>query len=555
MKKTLLYILACLFVITGCITNDIPYPVVVPHIMSFAVADAVDVQIDAENQVITVHFAETTDMRRVEIRSIEFDEQEASLVKNIVGFHDFTTPFKFTVRTYDDYVWTVKGVRNVERYFTVKGQIGASVIDEFNCRAVAIVGVKNELTDIEVTSLKLGPEGLTQYSVPMSQMRDFTDGLSVEVTAFGQTEVWTLYIEKTETSVEISKVNPWTTEAYITSLGVAGVDNGFMYREKDSQNWIAVAESDITADGGTFVAHIKGLKPETAYQVYAISGEDKTEVADFVTAPDTAIPNGSFEYASKVAGKDYYKFYDPDCGVADGSYMFWGSGNGEGSEGVNGSANMGIVITYIDTNDKVDGKQSVRAQTSQMAGILAAGNLFTGQFAGLVGTSGGKVNFGRPWTVRPKALKLYCKYTTGVMDIVRGAPSGVTLVKGETYDRADIKVAFGYWDYRKYGGTKNSPVHVNTTDASTFVDFATDKSTVGYGNIKIHHNGYILNGGEMVSAATDKWIEYTVPIEYRDLETLPTHIIISCAASQFGDYFSGCSSSKLWLDKFELIYE
>ena len=555
MKKTLLYILACLFVITGCITNDIPYPVVVPHIMSFDVADAVDVQIDAENQVITVHFAETTDMRRVEIRSIEFDEQEASLVKNIVGFHDFTTPFKFTVRTYDDYVWTVKGVRNVERYFTVKGQIGASVIDEFNCRAVAIVGVKNELTDIEVTSLKLGPEGLTQYSVPMSQMRDFTDGLSVEVTAFGQTEVWTLYIEKTETSVEISKVNPWTTEAYITSLGVAGVDNGFMYREKDSQNWIAVAESDITADGGTFVAHIKGLKPETAYQVYAISGEDKTEVADFVTAPDTAIPNGSFEYASKVAGKDYYKFYDPDCGVADGSYMFWGSGNGEGSEGVNGSANMGIVITYIDTNDKVDGKQSVRAQTSQMAGILAAGNLFTGQFAGLVGTSGGKVNFGRPWTVRPKALKLYCKYTTGVMDIVRGAPSGVTLVKGETYDRADIKVAFGYWDYRKYGGTKNSPVHVNTTDASTFVDFATDKSTVGYGNIKIHHNGYILNGGEMVSAATDKWIEYTVPIEYRDLETLPTHIIISCAASQFGDYFSGCSSSKLWLDKFELIYE
>ncbi len=555
MKKTLLYILACLFVITGCITNDIPYPVVVPHIMSFDVADAVDVQIDAENQVITVHFAETTDMRRVEIRSIEFDEQEASLVKNIVGFHDFTTPFKFTVRTYDDYVWTVKGVRNVERYFTVKGQIGASVIDEFNCRAVATVGVKNELTDIEVTSLKLGPEGLTEYSVPMSQMRDFTDGLSVEVTAFGQTEVWTLYIEKTETSVEISKVNPWTTEAYITSLGVAGVDNGFMYREKDSQNWIAVAESDITADGGTFVAHIKGLKPETAYQVYAISGEDKTDVADFVTAPDTPIPNGSFEYASKVAGKDYYKFYDPDCGVADGSYMFWGSGNGEGSEGVNGSANMGIVITYIDTNDKVDGKQSVRAQTSQMAGILAAGNLFTGQFAGLVGTSGGKVNFGRPWTVRPKALKLYCKYTTGVMDIVRGAPSGVTLVKGETYDRADIKVAFGYWDYRKYGGTKNSPVHVNTTDASTFVDFATDKSTVGYGNIKIHHNGYILNGGEMVSAATDKWIEYTVPIEYRDLETLPTHIIISCAASQFGDYFSGCSSSKLWLDKFELIYE
>ena len=554
MKKTLLYILFGIFFITGCITNDIPYPVVVPHITSFDVANAVDVEIDSDNRVITVHFAETTDMRRVEVRSVEIDEQEASVVGNVVGYHDFTTPFKFTVRTYDDYLWTVRGVRNVNRYFTVKGQIGASVIDPYNCRAVATVGVKADLADIEVTSLKLGPEGLTDYSLSLSQMKDFTDGLSIEVTAFGLTEVWNLFIEQTELSVEISKVNPWTKEAYVTSLGVAGVENGFFYRKKTGQEWIRVPETDITADGRTFTAHIKGLEPETSYEVYAISGEDKTEVKEFQTAPAAELPNASFEYASKVAGKDYYKFYDPDCGVADGAFMFWGSGNGEGSEGVNGSANMGIVITYIDTNDKVDGKQSVRAQTSQMAGILAAGNLFTGQFAGLVGTSGGKVNFGRPWTARPKALKLYCKYSTGPMDIVKESPPGVNLVKGETYDRAEIKVAFGYWDYKKYGGTKNSPVHIDTTNPSTFVDFNSDKSTVGNGNLTLYHDGYSLNGAQMTKAATDQWVEYTIPINYRDIDTLPTHIIISCAASQFGDYFSGCSSSKLWLDKFELLY-
>ena len=555
MKKTLLYILFGIFFITGCITNDIPYPVVVPHITSFDVANAVNVEIDSDNRVITVHFAETTDMRSVEVRSVEIDEQEASVVGNVVGYHDFTSPFKFTVRTYDDYLWTVRGVRNVNRYFTVKGQIGTSVIDPYNCRAVATVGVKADLADIEVTSLKLGPEGLTDYSLSLSQMKDFTDGLSIEVTAFGLTEVWNLFIEQTELSVEISKVNPWTKEAYVTSLGVAGVENGFFYRKKTGQEWIRVPETDITADGGTFTAHIKELEPETSYEVYAISGEDKTEIKEFQTAPAAELPNASFEYASKVAGKDYYKFYDPDCGVADGAFMFWGSGNGEGSEGVNGSANMGIVITYIDTNDKVDGKQSVRAQTSQMAGILAAGNLFTGQFAGLVGTSGGKVNFGRPWTVRPKALKLYCKYSTGPMDIVKESPPGVNLVKGETYDRAEIKVAFGYWDYKKYGGTKNSPVHIDTTNPSTFVDFNSDKSTVGNGNLTLYHDGYSLNGAQMTKSATDQWVEYTIPINYRDIDTLPTHIIISCAASQFGDYFSGCSSSKLWLDKFELLYE
>ena len=556
MKKTLIYILFALFFFTGCITNDIPYPVVVPHISSFDVEKAANVTIDPENQVITVHFAETVDMRKVKVNSIELEEQEAVLVEDVVGYHDFTKPFKFTVRTYDDYVWTVKGIRDVERYFTVAGQIGTSEIDPVNFRAIATIGTKTSLDDIEVTSLKLGPAGITEYSLAISQMKDFTAPVSVDVTYFGQTESWTLYIEQTDASVEIKKVNPWTTEVYVTSLGVAGMDNGFMYREKGTQDWNKVAEADIAADGGSFTAHIKGLRPETAYEVYAYCGTDKTAAREFTTAPATPVPNGSFEYASKVAGKDYYKFYDPDCGVADGSYMFWGSGNGEGSEGVNGSANMGIVITYIDTNDKVDGKQSVRAQTSQMAGILAAGNIFTGQFAGLVGTSGGKVNFGRPWTERPKAVKLYAKYATAPMDIVsKDVPSGFNLIKGETYDRANIEIAFGYWDYRQYGGTKNSPVHVDTTDPSTFVDYKTDKSTIGYGQLIIHHDGYILNGAPLAKSVTDQWVEYTIPIDYRDLDNLPTHIIISCAASQYGDYFSGYSNSKLWLDKVELIYE
>ena len=80
MKKTLLYILSGLFFFTGCITNDIPYPVVVPHVNSFDVENAVSVSVDADNQVITVHFAETVDMRKVKVRSIELEEKEASLV-------------------------------------------------------------------------------------------------------------------------------------------------------------------------------------------------------------------------------------------------------------------------------------------------------------------------------------------------------------------------------------------------------------------------------------------------------------------------------------------
>ncbi len=303
---------------------------------------------------------------------------------------------------------------------------------------------------------------------------------------------------------------------------------------------------------GAWKAELTGLAPATQYTYnLVLDGEAVGEPLTFTTETARKIPNGSFEYCSLVAGESYYKFYDPSCSDPDSQTMFWGSGNGEGSEGVNGSASMGITITYIDTDNKKDGKQSVKAQTSSMVGMLAAGNIFTGQFMGLVGTSGGKVNFGRPWTTRPSALKLYCKYNTGKMNIVNNNNLGVST---SDYDRAQIKVAIGTWNYKTYGGTKDSPVHVNTTDESTFVDFYTDPSTIANGDLIIYNDGYSINKGAKVTANTTEWIEYTIPLDYRQLTTYPTHIVISCAASQFGDYFTGYDQSALWVDAVELIY-
>ena len=343
-----------------------------------------------------------------------------------------------------------------------------------------------------------------------------------------------------------------TVHADVDASEYAGATVQFAY-SSDGASWTTV---DAVNDAeGSWSATLAGLTGSTTYTYrLVINGEQVGDEKSFTTDAATRIPNGSFEYASLVSGQSYYKFYDPNCGVEEGQTMFWGSGNGEGSEGVNGSANMGIVITTIDTSDKADGNQSVCAKSSSMVGILAAGNIFTGQFAGLVGTSGGKVNFGRPWTTRPTALKLWCKYSTGKMNIIKNFPEGVSLTSSD-YDRAEIKFAIGTWNYKTYGGTKDSPVHVNTTDASTFVDYTTDASTVAYGNLVIYNDGYSVNAGEKVSATTSGWLEYVIPLDFHDLKTWPTHIVVSCAASQYGDYFSGCDSSKLWVDKVELVYE
>ena len=392
----------------------------------------------------------------------------------------------------------------------------------------------------------------------MNLMYTVKDGkLDFSLSVDYSTEIFddTIIFEPVSTGLAASSIYEiWaahaTLHADVDATEYANSTVQFAY-SSDGSAWITV--DGVNDSEGTWKADISGLTPSTTYTYKLLIddvqvGEEKT----FTTEAAPKLPNGSFEYVSKVSGESYYKFYDPSCGVADASYMFWGSGNGEGSEGVNGSASMGIVITTIDTGDKKDGNQSVLCKNNSIVGMLTAGNLFTGQFAGLVGTSGGKVNFGRPWTSRPTALRIWCKYQTGKINILKNESLGVTK---NDYDRAQVKVAIGTWDYKKYGGTKNSPVHINTTDASTFVDFFTDPNTIANGDLIIYNDGYMLNHGAKVTETTSEWGEYIIPLDYRQLSAYPTHIVISCATSQFGDYFTGYDGGKLWIDGAELIYE
>lgn len=322
----------------------------------------------------------------------------------------------------------------------------------------------------------------------------------------------------------------------------------------DGVNWTTV--DAVRASEGVYNAVLTGLQGSTSYTYkLVIADEDQGEPMSFTTEASPNVPNPSFEYVSLVSGASYYKWYDPSCGVEGATTQFWGSGNGEGSEGVKGSASMGMVITYVDETDYKDGARSVRAQSGSILGMLAAGNIFTGHFAGLVGTSGGKVCFGRPWTSRPTAIRLWVKYTTDKVNIIGSLPDGANLTKND-YDRADIKIALGTWNYKTYGGDKDCPILVNTTDAKTFVDYRTDPSTIADAELILYGDGrQQISDGEIVAAETSQWRQVTIPLNYHTETEYPTHIVISGAASMYGDYFSGSDKSKLWLDGVELIYE
>ncbi len=329
----------------------------------------------------------------------------------------------------------------------------------------------------------------------------------------------------------------------------------FAYRSVGSDSWTSA--DAVRSSEGVYDATITGLSGATSYEYkLVIGGADQGDSKTFTTDADPNVPNASFEYVSKVSGKNFYKWYDPSCSVEEGKTAFWGSGNGD--ESVSGSGGMGFVITEP-SSDAKDGSRSVCAQSQNAVIKLAAGNIFTGQFAGLVGTSGGKVNFGRPWTSRPTGIRLWVKYTTGTIDKIESLPSGVTLSKSD-YDRANVKIALGTWDYRKYGGTQASPVQVNTTNSSTFVNYATDASTIADAELVLYGDGYQqinlgTTAGAKTSAATSSWRQVTIPLNYHRTTEFPTHIIISCASSMYGDYFTGCTSSKLWIDGIELLYD
>lgn len=319
----------------------------------------------------------------------------------------------------------------------------------------------------------------------------------------------------------------------------------FEVRKKGTQDWTRI--TGVRDSEGSFSAEVKGLEPDTKYECQLVltsleSGEEEILPAesDVTTDKAVAVPNGGFETTSNAEDSKYKSFYDPDSSDPTLQKAWWGSGN-EGSTLVGSSA----VICYPDASSYKEGKQSVCLQSRWVVVKFAAGNLFSGHFGDLVGTTGGTVYFGRPFTARPTALRFWMKYSGGVIN--RDSNNVPAEGKKGNYDKASIRIALGTWDFKKYGGDKDSPVLVNTTDVKTFVDFTTDASTIAFGE-------KIVSSDPSLNTAKD-WIQVTVPLDYRNLKAYPTHIIISCAASMYGDYFAGYDDSKLWLDGMELLYE
>ena len=358
-----------------------------------------------------------------------------------------------------------------------------------------------------------------------------------------------IVFEPTSTGISSTKKHEiWATHTTLhADVDTSMYDETKVYFEyrlnSDSGEWVRMADpaKEDDKNEGVFSAVLSGLTPSTSYEYrLVVSGkENGTEeivegTKSFTTDVAPNIPNGSFEDTAKIDA-DYVEFWNPASAIVENRTAWWGNGNA-------GSSMGGKIISLPDTTEKVDGNQSACLASANAVIKFAAGNLFSGSFAGTVGTKGGKVNFGRPFIGRPTKLRFWAKYSTGKVTHVG---DGGTLTTKD-YDSGRVQIALGTWTASKYGGIAESPVLVNTTITSTFIDYNTDPSTIAYGEHMFVGNA---------ENSENVWQEITIDLKYADLTTWPTHIIISGAASYQGDYFTGCETSKLWLDKMELIYD
>lgn len=536
MRKPVFLIL--LLLATGCLKNDIPYPVVKCAIEAIEAEGLSGAPvIDAASQTITLPLQETTDIQAVSITSATLTEGAVPSVQ-LTGTHDLRNPLNVTLSLYQDYTWTVSAAQTILRTFAVEGQIGATEWNEAEHAATVRVGFE-DLSSVSVSALKLGPAGISVMScadVPvldestLYQLSDFRSPRRVMVTYHGRSETWYLTVEHTDMRVNLERADGWVRTAWLYGSGESGAEAGFCYRPEGGDAWIPVPASEIEVNGGSFRARVRGLEPGSRYEAVACSGPDTSAVVGFATEAELPLPNAGFEDWSKP-GSIVYPYLSE-------AQAFWDTGN-KGSSAVNET----VTESSPDIRPGSSGSLSA-ALTSKFAslfgiGKFAAGNIFVGSYAETVGTNG-KVNFGRPFTSRPVALRGWVKYTQGKIDRIGEQPQGHPVAVGDN-DQGSIYIAVGTWTAEEYGGTPESPVQVYTREQSTFFN-SKAPAVVGYGEW-------------IIDEQVGEWRQFTIPLDYRATNIAPTHLIIVCSASRWGDYFTGSSQSRMWLDDFELVWE
>lgn len=520
-------LLSALLAMGSCIQNDLPFPKLPQNILAIAAAgESSPARIDSTDFTVKLFLDEETDIQAVRFTQFSYSPDASSNKNLLEGTWDLSIPITVELTLYQSYNWMISAEQEIERYFTVAGQIGETVIDAVGRRIIVNVPERADLSKVEVTSIKLGPKDITTLTpaIPEGSYIDLSSPYRVDVTAWGRTEDWTIYAQRTEQVVTTTAVDPWSMVVWAYGQGPADADNYFEYKEQGSSGWTRVPDADTSNKDGAFSCCIKHLKPLTSYVVRSRSGDNVGNEITVTTQGTETLPDGDFENWWKN-GRIWCPWSEGAEAWPQGS-RFWDTGN-------TGAATLGESNVqpsdYVPTG--LTGKSAeLKTEFKGIAGIgkLAAGSIYTGMYKKTDGTNG-ILDFGRAWTLRPTKLRGYYQYTNGdinysskEMDYLKGRP-----------DTCSIYIALTDW-------TTPYEIRTNPNNRQLF-----DKNA-----------SYVIGYGELERGTSmDSYEEFEIELKYRSTSIMPTYIMITCASSKYGDYFTGSSSSVLYVDQLSLGYD
>lgn len=532
MRRLMLCLSVCL--LAACIQNDLPYPTVKLYITGMTVEGQVgSAVISNEERKVTLELEETVNPRQVKVQTLEMTEGGTASIgpDSIV---DLTKPLQVTLSLYQDYVWTIEANQTIARTFTVTGQVGQAKFYPETREASVNIPREKGLGIIEVTSLKLGPEGSTQNGVtgvPALQWEKkggfATTKVQVQYSDFIDEE-WTLYVNLSDITVGVNSVDAWTNVAWVHGFGHDGGDNGCEYKKEGDTDWTRVDASELTHDGGNFTARIIHLQANTTYVCRAYSGEEYGSEVSFTTGEEATVPNMGFE--------NWHQDGKVICPWQEGEDSWWDTGNW-GSTTLSEKDN--ITLSTEDIRIGSTGKFAAILKSQKIVVKFAAGNLFIGEYKKTVGTNG-ILGFGRSFTSCPTRLKGYFKYQTA---LISEAIDKYASLKNQP-DTCIVWVALGDWSLQE------NP----ETGEKTAVEIQTESK--GNGKYFDKNDSHIIAYGEMTCGENvNEYTPFSIELEYRATDRKPTALLIVCSASKYGDYFTGAPGATMWVDDFSFEYD
>lgn len=336
------------------------------------------------------------------------------------------------------------------------------------------------------------------------------------------------------TQLEAEPANAWSNFAYVEGCVLSAESEldpaamHFEYKKADASEWTTVA---ATHAADTYKATLTNLTPATKYTYRMVYQKDAdtytSNEVTFTTESAVGLPNGNMDNWYQSDGVWY--------AVSESEYnstgSFWDSGN-KGASTMKVNPTQGNSTTVHTTNGQSAELKSQYVGLFGSLGKFAAGNLYVGEFGELHGMDGASINFGQKFESRPKSLHGWFNYISGKVDY-RGDNTPQGMGEKGSDDLCSIYIAIA-----------KERILVDNTDISTFPNWETDERVIAYNR---------LNDTEAVS--TNGWKEFTLDFKYRNIEPQSTYyLIIVFSASKYGDYFTGSTSSVMYVDDLELIY-